>query len=379
MADQSNSGKNALILGAVFGLAAAGLGAYTMMTSKVVAPDTMVNGGKSDNSLTAQAEQVKANLKSDRTVTDAAPEGALINGKPRMAPLFFSTELWQVSSDAQQKNTIIDIYDPAAPSVHADVPNSWFITNGIADALGRADGMDMDSDKDGFSNREEFLAHTSPSDAAAYPALVRVNEAPKLEVADISSASAVLSVSGSLQYDTAPTEAEIRVFSDESATTPTFKKVVKPGQTFGLKDGDNRFTFVKFDKVVRTDLGGNKTDLNVIVVRDNETANPDNKEFIIVPGTPRIAKAAKPDDVRGRQIKDKTITLRVTAGNKAGSLIKCQEKGSFTIPGGYSDGKPMAGKLETIDKGGSVNITIEGLESPVQVPKAGQKTAPEKK
>lgn len=379
MADQSNSGKNALIIGAVLGLAAAGLGAYTMMTSKVIVPDTNVSGGKSDSSLTAQAEQVKANLKSDRTVTDAAPEGAVINGKPRMAPLFFSTELWQVSSDAQQKNTIIDIYDPAAPSVHADVPNSWFITNGIADALGRADGLDMDNDNDGFSNREEFLAHTSPADAASYPALVRVNEAPKLEVAGVSEVSAVLSVAGSLQYDAAPTAAEIRVFKTESDFQPSYKITVKPGESFGFKDGDKRFTLVKFDKVTRTDFGGNKTDMNVIVVRDNETANPDNKEFVVIPGTPRIAKAAKPEDVRGRQIKDKTITLRVTAGSAAGKTIKCQEKGSFVIPGGYSDGKPMNAKLESLDKSGSVNIAIEGMESPVNVPKAGQKPAPEGK
>lgn len=379
MADQSNSGKNALIIGAVFGLAAAGLGAYTMMTAKVTVPDTNVSGGKADSSLTAQAEQVKANLKSDRTVADAAPEGAVINGKPRMAPLFFSTELWQVSSDEKQKNTVIDIYDPAAPAVHADVPNSWFITNGVADALGRADGLDMDSDNDGFSNQEEFLAHTAPADAASYPALVRVNEAPKLEVAGVSEASAVISVSGALQYEASPAEAEIRIFKTEGDIQPSYKKTVKPGQNFGLKDGDNRFTFVKFDKVVRTDLGGNKTDMNVIVVRDNETANPDNKEFVVVPGTPRIAKAAKPDDVRGRQIKDKTITLRVTAGNAAGKTVKCQEKGDFVIPGGYSDGKPMNAKLESLDKSGSANILIEGMESPVNVPKAGQKPAPEGK
>lgn len=379
MADQSNPGKTALIIGALFGLAAAGIGAYTMMTSKIIVPDTLVNAGKTDNSLTAQAEKVKADLKSDRTVADASPEGAFINGKPRLAPLFFSTELWQVSSDAKQKNTIIDIYDAAAPAVHADVPNTWFITNGIADALGRADGLDMDSDNDGFSNREEYLAKTSPSEAASYPALVRVNETPKLAVVGISEASALISVSGSLQYETNPTEAEIRIFAKEGDIQPTYKKSVKPGQNFGLKDGDNRFTFVKFSKVTRTDLGGNKTELPVIVVRDNETADPDAKEFEVVPGTPRIAKAAKPDDVRGRQIKDKTITLRVTAGSAAGKTIKCQEKGSFVIPGGYSDGKPMNAKLETIDKGGSVNISIEGLESPVQVLKEGQKPAPAEK
>lgn len=375
MADQSNSGRNALIIGALFGIAAAGIGAYTMMTSKVTTPDTDVRHAKSDSSLTAQAEQVQAELKSARTITHAAPEGAFINGKPRLAPLFFSTELWQITSDAQQKNTIIDIYDPKAQNIHGDIPNTWFIANGIADALGRADGPALDSDNDGFSNQEEFLSKTSPSDAKSYPALVRVNEAPKLEVVGISEASAVISVSGSLQYEANPTEAEIRIFKAEGDLQPTFKKVVKPGQNFGLKEGDSRFTFVKFSKVTRTDLGGNKTELPVIVVKDNETADPDAQQFEVVPGTPRIAKAAKPDDVRGRQIKDKTITLRTTAGSAKGKTVKCQEKGSFVIPGGYSDGKPMNAKLESTDKGGSVNILVDGMESPVNVPKAGNNNA----
>lgn len=375
MADQSNPGRNALIIGAVLGIAAAGFGAYTMMTSKVTVPETSVASAKRDGSLTAQAEKVQADLKSDRTITHAAPEGAFINGKPRLAPLFFSTELWQITSDAQQKNTIIDIYDPKAQNIHGDVPNTWFITNGIADALGRADGLTLDSDNDGFSNGEEFLAKTSPADAKSYPALVRVNEAPKLEVVGISEASAVISVSGTLQYETNPTEAEIRIFAKEGDVQPSFKKTVKPGQNFGLKEGDNRFTFVKFSKVTRTDLGGNKTELPVIVVKDNETADPDAQQFEVVPGTPRIAKAAKPDDVRGRQIKDKTITLRTTAGSQKGKTVKCQEKGSFAIPGGYSDGKPMNAKLESTDKAGSVNILVDGMESPVNVPKAGNNNA----
>lgn len=199
MADQSNPGRNALIIGAVLGIAAAGIGVYTMTSSKVTAPDTDVHYTKTDSSLTAQAEKVQAELKSDRTITHAAPEGAFINGKPRLAPLFFSTELWQITSDAQQKNTIIDIYDPKAQNIHGDIPNTWFIANGIADALGRADGPSLDSDNDGFSNQEEFLSKTSPSDAKSYPALVRVNEVPKLEVVGISEASAVISVSGSHQ------------------------------------------------------------------------------------------------------------------------------------------------------------------------------------
>ena len=127
MAEQSNPGLKALITGAVLGVASAALGGYTMFADKTPEAETTISAGKSDSALTAEADAVKQSLKRDRTVVDVAPEGAVVNGQPRLAPLFFSTELWQITLDDQKKNTVVDIYDPAAPSIHGDIPNTWFI------------------------------------------------------------------------------------------------------------------------------------------------------------------------------------------------------------------------------------------------------------
>lgn len=371
MADQSNTGRNILIVGALLGIAAAGIGAYVMSTAKATAPETQVQSGKSDTSLTAQAEKVKADLKSDRTITDAAPEGATINGKPRMAPLFYSTELWQVTLDDQQKNSVTDIYDAASQNIHGDVPNTWFITEGIADALGRADGLELDSDKDGFSNGEEFKAGTKPADPKSYPALVQVNATPKLEVKKVEVAKAFITYPAILEDN--PSEVEIRVFNNEADMNPTYKTKVKVGGTFDLKEGDKtgRFTLVGFDKK-NFDVGGTPMEEKVIKVHDNVTASPE-KDFVI-----RAGKSTTPAkdrlSAKGHHISDTTVVFRVTGGPAAGQKgkdeVRAQLNGSFEIPGGYSDGKTMKATVQSVDAAGSANILVEGMESPVQVPAA---------
>lgn len=386
MADQSNSGRNALIIGAVFGLAAAGLGGYTMSSGKISAPATEVAAGKSDNSLAAQAQAVKDSLKSDRTIKDTAPQGATINGEPRMAPLFFSTELWQITLDDEQKNTIIDIYDPAAKSLHGDVPNTWFIANGIADALGRSDGLEIDSDNDGFSNKEEFDAQTKPNDATSYPNLVRVGLPPKLEVVKVDTANALITVDSMFADPSQkPAEVKFRMFKKTEDQTPSHQVTVKPGESFDLEPGTKggRFTVVGFEKKKFPDFSGNMADENVVHLRDNVTASAQDKEFIIRAGKPTATSKDKgtPNE-KGRRISDKTITLRVTSGSAVGKpegTVNVQLNGSFDIPGGSCTGKKVAATVESIDASGSVNIRVDGLESPVSVPKTAVKGATNKK
>ncbi|MGN0868978.1 MAG: Amuc_1099 family pilus-like system protein [Akkermansia sp.] len=382
MADQSNSGRNILIVGALLGIAAAGYGGYTLYSAKTLAPDTQVNSGKGEGSLTAEAQRVKDNLKSDRTISDAAPEGALINGKPRMAPLFYSTELWQITLDDKQKNTVIDIYDPAAQNIHGDVPNTWFITSGIADALGRADGLEIDSDNDGFTNREEYLAHTQPADAASYPPLVQTGHEPKLEVKSVSVANALITFPTLLEDN--PAEIEIRIFNSAADVSPTYKTRVAPGKNFDLKAGETtgRFTLLGFDKKSFL-VGGSPTEETVLKVRDNVTASG-AKEFTIRAGKPIPGSRDKGTaNEKGYTISDTTVVFRVTGGTAAGKKgqdeIACQLGGNFVIPGGYSDGKPMNAKLESVDASGSVNILLEGVESPINIPAASKKASASKK
>lgn len=376
MAEQSNPGVKALVTGAVLGLAAAGLAGYTYM-DKAVEPETNISASKGGDSLTAEAERVKESLKRDRTVTDVAPEGAKVNGQPRLAPLFFSTELWQITLDNEKKNTVVDIYDPAAPSIHGDIPNTWFIANNISEALGRSDGAVLDSDEDGFTNAEEFIAKTCPSAANSYPDLVQASSGstPKLEVVKVDVARATIVVDNMFGMSASiPATANIRIFNKHTDMTPAWKGDVKPGGTFdlpGQKQG--RFTVVRFDKAEFPSFSGMSKE-NVVIVRDNVTASP-NKEFRIRAGSKTAAgsKDYGTPNEKGYRLSDTSVTLRVTAGSAVGKregTVTVQPYASFVIPGGKADGSDLKAVLESIDASGSVNIRLDGAESPVNVPKA---------
>lgn len=376
MADQSNSGRNALIIGTLLGLITGGLGVYTMLNGKASIPVTELDAtGTKAATLTAKAEQAKAEKERSRRIVDIAPEGAMVNNKPRFTPIFFSPELWQVSLDVQKKNTVIDIYDPKAESLHNGIPNSWFISNNIADALGRADGPELDSDGDGFSNREEFAAKTSPSDAASLPSLVESGKAPKLEVVRIIDEKAYVVVDSMLAFDQNPTETGINIFANANETKALGKKIkVKPGDSFGLvgpKADPKRFTVLGFEKATYEDSVGGKSEEYALKVRDNATISG-AKEFTIRAGRTR----AKDRDfgtinAKGRLINDLAAEIRVTAGAAAGKpegTVIVPLRGEFTVPGT----KDLTCTLESIDAAGTVNILPKGSESPVQVPKAGK-------
>ncbi len=378
MAEQSNPGGKALVIGAILGLASAGLAGYSYM-DKVVEPETNISASKSGESLTAEADRVNEGLKRDRTVADVAPEGAKVNGQPRIAPLFFSTELWQITLDSEKKNTVVDIYDPAAPSIHGDIPNTWFIANNIADALGRSDGKVLDSDNDGFTNEEEFYAKTCPSASTSYPDLVQASgSAPKLEVVKTNVARATIVVDNMFgMASTTPQTANIRIFAKHTDMTPAWKGDVKPGGTFDLPgEKIGRFTVVRFDKAEFPSFSGMSKE-NVVIVRDNVTASP-NKEFRIRAGSKTAAgsKDYGTPNEKGYRLSDTSVVLRVTAGSAVGKPegeIRTQPYASFVIPGGKADGSELKATLESIDASGSVNIRLDGAESPVNVPKASGK------
>ena len=378
MAEQSNPGGKALAIGAILGLAAAGLAGYSYM-DKVVEPETNISASKSGESLTAEADLVKESLKRDRTVVDVAPEGAKVNGQPRIARLFFSTEIWQITLDSEKKNTVVDIYDPAAPSIHGDIPNTWFIANNIADALGRSDGKVLDSDNDGFTNEEEFNAKTCPSASTSYPDLVQASGAtPKLEVVKTNVARATIVVDNMFgMATTTPQSVNIRIFAKHTDMTPVWKGDVKPGGSFDLPGEKlGRFTVVRFDKAEFPSFSGMSKE-NVVIVRDNVTASP-NKEFRIRAGSKTAAgsKDYGTPNEKGYRLSDTSVILRVTAGSAVGKPegeIRTQPYASFVIPGGKADGSELKATLESIDASGSVNIRLDGAESPVNVPKASGK------
>ncbi len=376
MANQSNSAKKALAIGAVLGVAAAGMGIYTMTSSQFESPAVNLRSKTSAADLTARAEAVERMVKAERKVADTQAPGAVVNGKPRIAPLFFAPELWQVAIDDPQspnskKNVMIDVYDVSSPNIHAGVENSWFIENGIADALGRSDGLSMDSDGDGFSNLEEYNAKTDPSNADSYPALVSTSNA-KLEVVSISRRNAIISCDNMFADPTqTPQEVQIRIFNKAGEMTPSHKVTVKPGQKFGLSDkaaDKDRFTLVGFEKARFADAYTPNNEENTFRVRD-AAAPASANEFVVRAGRPRPLGTEKvPSERRGHYLEDVTVTLRVTAGGslrKPEGTFKVRVGSDFTFPG--SD---IVCTLVSVDASGSANIQKAGSQSPVQVPKA---------
>lgn len=377
MAEQTNLGKKVLITGILVGIALAGWGIASPGAGDIVKPSTSVKSGKENKTLGDAAKKMRESMQQSRKVADTAPKGATINGEPRLAPLFFSTELWQVAVDEKKANMVIDIYDPAATPIHADVPNTWFITNGISDALGRADGLDLDSDNDGFTNGEEYKAQTKPADPASHPALLAPGQAPKMVATKVSTAKAVIGTD-SMYTDPSqnPTEANIRIFSADGKTQ-VHKATVKVGESFGLSPKDaKRFTLVGYEKKQFPGFSGDTVEENVIKVRDNETAGAE-KEFTVRAGTPNVTDKADPA-AKGHRISDTTATLRLTAGKAMGTTVKAQLHASFTIPGGAADGKDLKAVFEGTDPAGAVLLKPEGAESAVSVPKVKEKAADKK-
>lgn len=377
MADNSNPGKQALIIGAVLGIAAAAYGAYFMSSAETIVPGTSVQSAKKGNDLAAEATALRDKVKQDRTVKDCAPDGAVVNGQPRLAPMLFSTELWQITVDSAKKTTVIDIYDPKAANIHGEVPNEWFLSNGLADVLGRSDALSLDTDSDGFTNADEYAAKTKPDNAASYPNLVQQNGTPRLEVVKVETARAFIAVDNMFASESSPSSVGLRVFAKASDTSPISKKSLKPGESFGLtKDGpQTRFTVVGFEKKDFPDFTGSMSPENVVRIRDNETAAAE-KEFVVRAGKSTSPKEKGTPNEKGHHINDTTATLRVTAGSALGKpegTVKVQLYGSFDVPGGVSSGEKMSATLETVDASGSVNIRLSGAESPVNVPAAAKK------
>ncbi len=372
MADQSNPERTALIVGAVLGIAAAALGAYTMTSSKPMDVRTGVSGAVSVEKLVAPAEEASASVARDRELRDVAPEGAEINGKPRIMPAFFATELWQIPPrDGAKTYNVVDIYDPASASVHPTIPNMWFLNYHLVDALSREDGETMDCDGDGFSNLEEYVAQTSPADPSSLPPLVqaKAGTAVKLEVVGIERANATITVDSMFALEANPSQAGLKIYKRVEDQKPIHKVNVAMGDSFGLdpQDDGKRFTVVGFERKAFTNNMGSSAEETVLRVRDN-AALGDEKEFTIRAGRPRANDRDRgtPNE-KGRTINDVSAQIRVTAGPQAGKpegTVRVPLHGSFKVPG-YEQ---MSCTLESVDANGSVNIRPEGAQSPVNVP-----------
>lgn len=342
MANSSNTGRNFLLAGFVLGLGAAAAGIYVLNSPE---PESLAVGMENSDSkgaaLTQEASQMKQDALTPRRLVDVAPplEEAFIprdkvEGKkiPRYTPLFFAPTIWQVPDPAQKKNLAVDLLADGSRPLHsipasgADakptaVPNGWFYMYGLEDSLCMADALQQDSDGDGFSNGEEFVAGTDPSNADSMPPFVTGDTLKLVTVGEKTVSTHLIELSSASFFD--ENTVTINILSSNEQRIASHKEK-KPGETFGLGEeasgpmAKDRFTIEKIDK--KSDESGNTT--NFVHVKDAYTEVSSAKEFDLMAGS------------RNRHtVRDITLKFRVTAGPEKGKELTVQLGQQFDVPG----------------------------------------------
>ncbi len=370
MADQSNPSRKALTIGAVLGVLSASAGAYLMFTHEEASVDTNIGRGEITlEELNAHTNEIQAYVSKDRLIVDLPAPDQDAEGNPRNTNFFFSPQLWEVGIQSKKENTVIDILDPTAPNVHGDVPNIWFVKSGIADAFASANALTMDSDKDGFTNLEEYNNQTKPADKTSYPALIGETDSPKLRVAKVAESNAYITLPLSLTYaDAAPESVKVRIFRRLTDSNAIIEKDVKPSEKFGVSASEaDRFVLVGFEKKTYKGVAGEAEEF---VARIRDTKKPEGTPDLYVrAGKPRAHDNETPvDERKGRHIQDKTVTFNILAGSALGTpqaVLSVDATAVFTIPGH----KDIKYTVQSIDADGTVNITPEGGQVPVNIPK----------
>lgn len=344
MANSSDTGRNFLLAGLVLGLGAAAAGIYVLNSPE---PESLAVDMENSNSkgaaLTQEASRMKQDALTPRRLVDVAPplEEAFIprdkvEGKkiPRYMPLFFAPTIWQVPDPAHKKNLAVDLLADGSRPLHSipasgagakptDVPNGWFYMYGLEDSLCMADALQQDPDGDGFSNEEEFVAATDPSNADSMPPFVTGDTLKLVTVGEKKVSTHCMELSSTSFFDENTVTIYIYIGNSNSNNRiATHKK--KPGETFGLGEAasgplaKDRFTIEKIDK--KPDKSGNTT--NFVHVKDAYTELSSAKEFDLMTGSKNR-----------HTVRDVELTFRVTAGPEKGKELTVQLGQQFDVPG----------------------------------------------
>jgi hypothetical protein len=221
--------------------------------------------------------------------------------------------------------------------IHPGIPNRWWLENGISPEY--ANSPDRDEDKDGFSNREEFLAKTDPKDPKSFPALI-----DKLQYAKYESAGYFLWFSSSL----GPQQYQFKIVplppAFEAAPAPQQETYLgQSGLKFNRTDeyiGDNTNIFskgfgegrFKLKKVYEKEVTNASTNLTTpqefAVIED---LAPHKKEEFEIPKMPRTRE--RPATVRY----DRSAVLVLNAAGEESKEFTVLENTTFSLPSSKGD------------------------------------------
>lgn len=261
----------------------------TAIPSATIDDDTGVPG-------LSAIESTSASLSADHVITHYDLDG-------RKVDLFTGVPLYAKKDDRANPVDLLK-----SPAVHEGIPNNFWLKYGIDP--GFSDAPDQDLDEDGFTNREEFQAETSPVDGKAYP-----NPIVKLNVKGVKT-----------------TQVHVKP-QDFGGGKYTFKLQTKGGVSvnrmgvnpiaqgadivFDGKLMKNRFKFLKFENKNMV-KGGIRQDVGEWTIQDKQP-NKKGVEYKI--------------DRRGNPgIFDSTVELELNALKEQGKPFQVAENTPFSLP-----------------------------------------------
>jgi hypothetical protein len=247
----------------------------------------------------------KSSFQLDRRWTKGDFEG-------RPVDLLTGVALFVNKNDPQKPVDLITGAD-----VHPPIPNSWWIENRIDPGFG--DSPQRDEDEDGFSNLEEFIAKTDPSNASKFPPLIT-----KLTFVGDESVQWVLrpgfpAEDGSFTF----TYAEGRANNRVGAANP-----IPPGKVFFENDpGKGRFKLLDSEtRRVMNEAIQAEVDVTIVRVEDQK---PNKKGQVY-----EIPASFPARDQRKHIRFDRAAVLSLDALGLGGQEFKIEENTTFALPPG---------------------------------------------
>lgn len=259
---------------------------------------------------------------SEKTVE---PPAGISKAKEVNQELSASHELKPIALDTQQyvgfvaphlwiKTGAADPFDiVSGPPIHGNIPNKWFLDNGLENEFVYSDVLTRDPDNDGFTVQEEYEAKTHPNDPNSHPSLVN-----KLYVDEIKQFGFYLVF----------TQADGSDFTFKGmnrSRQDLWKNTVQVNGQFGIRKNTNdkpRFELVSVTskEFKNPNLDMVETDSEAVVKDLKPTKN--GQTYTVRRGTKYFIP-----------IIDKKANLTIAAGPERDASFEVEEGADFQIPG----------------------------------------------
>ncbi|MCP5535357.1 MAG: hypothetical protein H7A51_03880 [Akkermansiaceae bacterium] len=231
----------------------------------------------------------------------------------RKVDLFTGVSLFSKKDDPKNPVDLLKS-DP----VHPGIDNTWWLKNGIDP--GYSDSPERDPDKDGFTNREEFVAGTDPNEFKNFPEPV-----VKLNVVSVSATQVHVKPQ---DYGAGNFKFKLQnKFEGDLNKMPNLAKPIQAGDNIVFEKDlmKNRF---KFNKVVETevDKNGFKQKVKWWEIEDLKPNKQGDTYLFDRRG------ALKGHEDRKVGIMDSTVKLALQALGQGGNPFEVEENTPFSLP-----------------------------------------------